>query len=86
MAFTFLLGVGNFALQRAVLASGHAALAGLSVAARRAVGRAALIAEFLVLVGALYMVAIGHSGWVLAYLGYSVINGVSGWALLTRRI
>lgn len=85
MALVFVLGVGNFALQRAVLDCGHPALAGLSAAARKGMARAALFAEFVVLAGALYMVASGHRSWGWAYLGYSLFNGAAGWALIKRR-
>lgn len=86
LIITFLLGIGNFAMQRAVLDCGHPALDLMPAVMRRNGARWALVAEFLVLVGALYLVALGETYWAWAYFGYSVINGVAGWAILTNRL
>jgi hypothetical protein len=32
------------------------------------------------------MVAGGSLGWAWAYLGYSALNGVSAWLILSRRV
>jgi hypothetical protein len=82
----FLLGIVNFALHKAVLASRHRLLDDLPAVLRRLDGRASLIAEFVLLLGAMLLVAYGHPGWGVGYIGYSVLNGVSAWAILTRRI
>ncbi len=39
-----------------------------------------------VLVGALLLVANGHTVWGWAYFGYSAFNGVAGWLILSRRV
>lgn len=85
MVITFLLGIANFALQRAVLDSGHPALRSLPPALQRNAPRWALASEFMLLAGALYMVSVGETYWGWAYLGYSIINLVGAWAILTRR-
>jgi hypothetical protein len=84
--FVFLLGIGNFALHRAVLGSGHPALAQLKWLAGAMAGRASLLLEFALLFVALLLAAGGHPGWAWAYLGYSVLNGVAAWLILSRRI
>jgi hypothetical protein len=81
---TFVLGVGNFALHKAVLESGHPVVGRMPVLVLG--GRASLLAEFLVLLGALLLVGNGYSGWGLAYLCYSAFNALAAWLILTRRI
>lgn len=85
LVITFLLGIGNFALQRAVQNSGHPALDMLPAALRRN-GNWALVAEYVVLAGALYLVSIGETGWGWAYFVYSLVNALGAWAILTRRM
>lgn len=83
--FTFLLGIGNFALHRAVLECYRPQLAQLPGIMARVGGRISLAAEFAVLLIALLLVANGHPGWGWAYLGYSVVNGAAAWMILSRR-
>ena len=82
----FLLGLGNFALHKAVIESRHPLLSELPRAIRWGGGRIGLGLEFLVLLGALLLVANRHAAWALAYLGYSALNGVAAWLILSRRI
>jgi hypothetical protein len=84
--FVFLLGIGNFALHRAVLSSGHPLLAQLSWLIDGLGGRASLVLEFALLLAALLLVAGGHSGWTWVYLGYSVLNALAAWLILSRRM
>ena len=86
IVITFLLGIANFAVHKAVLESRHRLLSELPGAVRLLGGRASLAAEFVLLAGALMLTATGHPGWGLAYLGYSVLNGLAGWLILSRRI
>jgi hypothetical protein len=81
---TFVLGVGNFALHKAVLESGHPVIGRMPVLVLG--GRASLLAEYLVLLGALLLVGNGYSGWGLAYLCYTAFNAFAAWLILTRRI
>jgi|GEM_PF-117126 len=82
---TALLGIGNFALHKAVLESRHRILDQMPALLRSLGGRASLLAEFVLLLGALLLVAYGHTGWGLAYLCYTVLNGFSAWLILSRR-
>ena len=84
--FVFLLGVGNFALQRAVLSSRHPVLREMRWLVEGLGGRASLVLEFVLLVVALLLVAGGHPGWAWAYLAYSVLNALAAWLILSRRI
>ena len=81
---TFLLGIGNFALHKAVLESRHLGLQ--RIPARWRSGRATLSLEFVLLLGALLLAANGHPWWGRAYLAYSAVNGLSGWLILSRRV
>jgi len=81
-----MLGVGNFALHRAVLESGHPLLGQLGRLFGSLGGRGSLALEFALLLIALLLVAGGHSGWAWAYAGYSAFNGFSAWLILSRRI
>ena len=83
---TFLLGIGNFALHGAVLESRHCMLRNLPGFVGRLGGRASLAAEFAVLLGALLLVATGHTLWGWAYLAYTLINGGAAWLILSQRI
>jgi hypothetical protein len=84
--FVFLLGVGNFALQRAVLSSRHPVLREMRWLVEGLGGRASLLLEFVLLFVALLLVAGGHPGWAWAYLAYSVLNALAAWLILSRRI
>lgn len=83
--FTFLLGIGNFAMHKAVLESRHPMLAQMPWMGLLG-GRFGLALEFLLLVGALLLTASGHLGWGWAYLAYSALNGIAGWLILSRRV
>lgn len=82
----FLLGLGNFALNKAAIESGHPLLSELPGALRGNGGRLSLGLEFVLLLGALLLVANGHTAWGWAYLGYSALNGVAGWLILSGRV
>ena len=82
--FTFLLGIGNFALHRAVLERYRFLLAHMEGLVAFIGGRMSLVAEFLVLLAALLFVANGQVIWGWAYLGYSVFNAATAWFILRR--
>lgn len=86
IVLVFVLGMGNFALHRAVLDSRHPLLARSPLFVGIAGRRAALALEFAVLLGALLLVANVHDRWSLAYLVYSALNAVAAWLILTRRL
>ena len=84
--FAFLGGILNFAANKAVLESGHPLLESLPGALRSWGGRVPLVAEFLVLLTALLLVANGFPATVWAYAAYTLFNLGSAWAILSRRI
>jgi len=84
--FIFLLGVGNFAMHKAVLESHHPLLGQLPWFVHLLGGRIGLVSEFLVLLAALLLVANDHSGWGIAYLAYSLFNALAAWLIITRRL
>lgn len=49
-------------------------------------GRLTLVAELAVLLAAMLLAANGWSSLVWIYAGYSALNGVSAWLILTGRI
>ena len=86
IVLVFLLGIGNFAVHKAVLESRHSALERMPALVRMLGGRATLAVEFVLLLGALLLAVNGHQQWARAYLAYSAVNGLSGWLILSRRI
>lgn len=83
---TFLLGVGNFALHRAVMDSGHPLLGRMPGFVHLLGGRITLILEFLLLVAALTFATEGNVSGPIAYVIYSVLNSFSAWLILTDRV
>jgi hypothetical protein len=86
LLLTFLLGIGNFAVHKAVLESGHPMLGQMPRLLRAPRGRASLVVEFLVLLGAMLLVGAGSRGWAWAYAGYTALNGFAAWLILSRRV
>ncbi len=86
LLFVFLLGIANFAVHRAVLESGHPILLQIGWLFRSLGGRLSLMAEFMLLVGTMLLVASGAVWWALGYLAYSLINGFSAWLILSGRV
>ena len=85
IVLTFLLGVANFAMHKAVLQSRHPMLAQLPWFGFLG-GRFSLGVELLLLIGALLLAVSGHSGWGWAYFAYSALNAIAAWLILSRRI
>jgi hypothetical protein len=86
LILTFLLGTGNFAMHKAVLESGHPLLGRVPWFVHLLGGRVSLISEFLLLLGALLLVGNGYPGWAWGYLGYTGLNAVAAWLILSRRV
>jgi len=82
----FLLGVANFAMHKAVLASGHPMLRSSGWFAAALGGRASLATEFAVLLAALFLADKGYPGVAWAYAAYSGLNAVAAWLILSRRL
>ncbi len=82
----FLLGVGNFALHRAVIESGHPLL-GISPWYRHLLGgRVTLVSEFALLLAAMLLAATGWPWLAWVYLGYSALNALGAWLILSGRV
>lgn len=86
IVLTFLLGIGNFAMHKAVLESRHPLLGQVPWFMHLLGGKVSLATEFLLLLGALLLVAEGHPAWGWAYFGYSALNSIAAWMILTRRV
>lgn len=82
----FLLGMGNFAVHKAVLESGHPLLGNVPFFFQLLGGRLSLVVEFAMLLGSMLMVAQGSWGWALFYVVYTVVNAVSAWLILSGRV
>jgi len=82
----FLLGVGNFALHHAVMASGHPLLGRVPRLTHSLGGRLTLVVEFLLLFAALMFASEGNASGPIAYVIYSVLNSFSAWLILTDRV
>ena len=82
----FVLGVGNFAMHSAVLASGHPMLGQMPWYIHLLGGRISLAAEFLLLLAALLLATYASPLWTWGYLGYTLLNGLGAWLILTRRV
>jgi hypothetical protein len=83
---TFMLGIGNFTLHRAVMESGHPLLRHWLGLLQPIGRRIAFGTEFLVLLLALMLAINGWPvvAWVYAF--YTVCNGFAFWLMLTGRV
>lgn len=86
LTILFVLGIGNFAMHQAVLHSGHPLLGTMPWFVHLLNGRLGLAIEFAVLFAAMIMTATGSTGAPVAYAIYTVLNAVSAWLIVTRRI
>ena len=86
LLFTFMLGVANFTMHKAVLESGHPLLGQAPWFFHLLGGRFSLIVEFVMLLGAMLMVGQGSAGWAWFYCGYTLINALSVWLVLSGRV
>ena len=82
----FLLGIVNFAFNRAVFESGHPLLARLPPASQMLGRRASLLSEFAVLFFALLLSVEGWPGYAWAYAAYTMLNGLAAWLIASGRI
>ena len=86
IALIFVLGVGNFALHKAVIESRHPIVQAIPLYGDKAGGWIALGIEFAVLLAAMLLVSAGSPGWTWLYVAYSLANGLAAWMILTGRI
>ena len=82
----FVLGIGNFALNRAVFDSRHPLFARLPRSSQVLGRRAALLTEFAVLFFALLLSVEGWPSFAWAYAVYTLFNGVAAWLVLSGRV
>jgi len=82
----FLLGIANFAINRAVFTSDHPLFERLPQISRTLGRRAALVSEFAVLLVALMLSARGWPVFALIYGIYTLANAAAAWLILSRRV
>lgn len=82
----FVMGIGNFAVHKAVLESGHPMLDALPGFYKASGGRVSIAFEFLILLVAMLLGANGYPGMAVAYGVYSLFNFATAWLVLTGRI
>jgi hypothetical protein len=82
----FFLGIGNFAMHKAVVESGHPFVEDTKLYFGKYFGRnGGYAVEFVILAGAMLM-AFGGSIWiVIAYFLYSTFNALAAWLLLSGK-
>ena len=86
LVIAFVLGIGNFALHYAVLESGHPLLGRAPWYIHLLGGRISLAAEFMLLLGALLLTFNAGVTWAWVYGGYTLLNALGGWMILTGRV
>ncbi|PKB13987.1 hypothetical protein B0I00_2615 [Novosphingobium kunmingense] len=86
LILTFLFGVANFILHRAVLDSGHPLLETMAGFFQLMGGRAAFVLEFALLLGAMLLVGQGREGWAWFYAAYTGANALAAWLILSGRV
>ncbi|MFC4291474.1 hypothetical protein ACFOWX_03495 [Sphingorhabdus arenilitoris] len=87
LIIAFLLGIANFAMQKAVSESGHPFVEDSKIHFGKYFGKnSSYYLEYAILVGVMYF-AVGGS-WLAVgiYLVYSAINALAAWVLLTGRV
>lgn len=83
---TFLLGIGNFALHRAVMESGHPLIGQMPWFYHAMSRRLSMVVEYLMLLGGLLLAAQGVVWGAVGYMLYSVLNGISAWLILSGKV
>lgn len=86
LVLVFLFGILNFAAHKALLESGHPMLAQVPWYVQPLGGRLSLVVEFVLLLGAMIVVAAGSQGWAWIYAIYTMLNGVSAWLIASGRV
>lgn len=83
----FLCGILNFALHKATMESDHPMAAQMRALFRNFLrGRGTYLLEYLILLSALSFAALGYTIALPAYIVYTGMNGLAGWAILTGKI
>ncbi|WP_033925517.1 hypothetical protein [Sphingomonas sp. 35-24ZXX] len=82
----FLCGIINFALHKATMESDHPMAVQMRGIFRHFMrGWGTYLLEYLILLSALSFAALGYTIALPAYIVYTGMNGVAGWAILTGR-
>jgi hypothetical protein len=83
----FLLGIANFAMHKAVVESGHPFVDDTKLYFGRHFGRnGSYFLEFGILLGAMLFAYWGSALVLGLYAGYTALNGIAAWLLLSRRM
>ncbi|PXW72916.1 hypothetical protein C7451_11137 [Blastomonas natatoria] len=83
----FLCGIINFALHKATMESGHPMAAQMHALFQGFMrGWGSYMLEYLILLSALGFAALGYTIALPAYIVYTGMNGLAGWAILTGKI
>jgi hypothetical protein len=87
LVICFLLGIGNFAMHKAVIESGHPFVEDTKLYFGRYFGRhGSYLVEFGILVGTM-LFAFSGAAWIIAFYAiYTACNAVAVWLLLTHRM
>lgn len=86
LVLVFFLGIANFTMHRAVLASGHPIIAQIGWLYRSLGGRFSLVVEFALLLGTMLLIASGGVWWAWGYALYTAMNAFSAWLILTGKV
>jgi hypothetical protein len=82
----FFLGIGNFAMHKAVVESGHPFVEDTKRYFGRYFGSYGSYAVEFVILAASMLMAFGGSGWIVAtYTLYTSFNAISAWLLLSGK-
>jgi hypothetical protein len=83
----FVLGIGNFAMHRAVIESGHPFVEDTKFYFGRHFGRnGSYFLEFAMLFAALYFAHSGSTLALLVYAIYTALNALAAWLLMSGRV
>ncbi len=82
-----MLGIGNFAMHRAVIESGHPFVEDSKLHFGKHFGKySSYIIEFVILTGSMLFAAAGYGIAAAVYVLYSVLNALAAWLLLSGRV
>ncbi len=82
----FLCGIANFAMHKAVSESGHPVLKQLPSFLLDKGGRGGFVLEFAILLGSMLFAGAGSDWAAGTYLGYTALNALSAWLILSGRM
>ncbi len=86
LVFCFLLGIANFAMHAAVADSGHPFVEDTKRYFGTHFGKYGSYAlELVILTAAMLFANWGSTAMVFVYLGYTLLNGIAAWLLLSGR-